>query len=73
VPPRDASASTISTWRSGRKRRSLRTTALLLAARELGFKVTVLADCCATLDPELERIALTYLERVVGSHVTSRS
>ena len=40
-----------------------------IAARELGFKVTVLADCCATLDPELEEVALTYLERVVGARV----
>ena len=34
-----------------------------IAARELGFKVTVLAACCATLDPELETIALQYLDR----------
>ncbi len=40
-----------------------------IAARELGYKVTVLAGCCATLDPELERIALRYLERVVGARV----
>jgi nicotinamidase-related amidase len=40
-----------------------------IAARELGFKVTVLADCCATLDPEVEEIALAYLERVVGVFV----
>jgi nicotinamidase-related amidase len=40
-----------------------------IAARELGLKVTVLADCCATLDPELEQIALTYLERVVGARL----
>jgi nicotinamidase-related amidase len=40
-----------------------------IAARELGFKVTVLADCCATLDLELERIALKYLECVVGARV----
>jgi nicotinamidase-related amidase len=40
-----------------------------IAARELGFKVTVLADCCATLDSEVEEIALAYLERVVGAHV----
>jgi nicotinamidase-related amidase len=41
-----------------------------IAARELGFKVTVLADCCATLDPHLEDIALQYLERVVGVRVS---
>ena len=40
-----------------------------IAARELGFKVTVLADCCATVDPELERISLQYLEAVVGARV----
>jgi nicotinamidase-related amidase len=43
-----------------------------IAARELGLKVTVLADCCATLDPELERISLRYLERVVGARVERR-
>jgi nicotinamidase-related amidase len=40
-----------------------------IAARELGFKVTVRADCCATLDPELEDIALHYLDRVVGARI----
>jgi nicotinamidase-related amidase len=40
-----------------------------IAARELGFKVTVLAGCCATLDEELERISLRYLERVVGARI----
>jgi nicotinamidase-related amidase len=40
-----------------------------IAARELGFKVTVLADCSATLDAELEEIALRCLERVVGVHI----
>jgi nicotinamidase-related amidase len=40
-----------------------------IAARELGYKVTVLADCCATLDPELERISLHYLERVAGARI----
>jgi nicotinamidase-related amidase len=44
-----------------------------VAARELGFKVTVLADCCTTLDPDLEDVALRYLERVVGAHVERRS
>jgi nicotinamidase-related amidase len=38
-------------------------------ARELGFKVTVLAHACVTTDPELEQVALTYLERVVGVFV----
>lgn len=40
-----------------------------IAARELGYKVTVLAECCATTDPELERISLRYLEAVVGAKV----
>jgi nicotinamidase-related amidase len=37
-----------------------------IAARELGFKVSVLVDACATLDERNERIALDYLENVVG-------
>lgn len=41
-------------------------------ARELGLKVTVLADCCATLDPQLERIALRYLDEVVGARIARR-
>jgi nicotinamidase-related amidase len=35
-------------------------------ARELGFKVSVLAAACATTDAELEAVALTYLEQVAG-------
>jgi nicotinamidase/pyrazinamidase len=38
-------------------------------AREKGFKVTVLTDACATNDPRLERIALEYLEEVVGARL----
>jgi nicotinamidase-related amidase len=37
-----------------------------IAAKEEGLKVTVVPAACATVDPELERIALAYLERVVG-------
>jgi nicotinamidase-related amidase len=37
--------------------------------RELGFKVTVLADACASPDERLESVALTYLEEVVGARV----
>ena len=37
--------------------------------RELGFKVTVLADACATADDEMETLALTYAERIVGAFV----
>jgi nicotinamidase-related amidase len=35
-------------------------------AREQGFKVSVMIDACATLDPANAEFALAYLERVVG-------
>ena len=35
-------------------------------ARELGYKVTVLAGACATTDEALEQTALRYLVDVVG-------
>jgi nicotinamidase-related amidase len=38
-------------------------------ARELGFKLTVLADACATTDERLERLSLEYLEQVVGARL----
>lgn len=38
-------------------------------ARELGFKVTVLAIACATIDEQVEQVALEYLERVAGAFV----
>lgn len=38
-------------------------------ARELGFKVSVLAGACATVDGRLERVALDYLEEVAGAFV----
>jgi nicotinamidase-related amidase len=38
-------------------------------ARELGFKVTVLAGACATIDERVEQIALNYLENVAGAFV----
>ena len=34
-----------------------------------GYKVTVLATACATVNPESERVALTYLEAVVGARI----
>jgi nicotinamidase-related amidase len=37
--------------------------------RELGFKITVLADACASPDARLEQVALTYLEEVVGAQL----
>jgi nicotinamidase-related amidase len=40
--------------------------------RELGFKVTVLADACATVDERIERVALEYLENVVGARIERR-
>ncbi len=40
-----------------------------IAARELGYKVTVLAAACATVNPESEHVALTYLESVVGARI----
>jgi nicotinamidase-related amidase len=36
-------------------------------ARELGFKITVLAKACATIDEGIEQVALEYLEQVVGA------
>jgi nicotinamidase-related amidase len=40
-----------------------------ISAREAGLKVTVFADACATVDERYERIALDYLENVVGAFV----
>jgi nicotinamidase-related amidase len=40
-------------------------------ARELGFKVTILADACATVDEEIERLAFEYAGRVVGAWIES--
>jgi nicotinamidase-related amidase len=37
--------------------------------RELGFKISVLADACATVDERIERIALDYLANVVGVRI----
>jgi nicotinamidase-related amidase len=38
-------------------------------AKELEFKVTILADACAAVDEEMERLSLEYAERVVGAFV----
>jgi nicotinamidase/pyrazinamidase len=35
-------------------------------ALRLGFRVSVLAEACATVEPEHERLALEFLERVQG-------
>jgi nicotinamidase-related amidase len=40
-----------------------------IAARELGFKVSVLAEACATVDERNERVALDYLEAVAGARI----
>ena len=37
--------------------------------REQGLKVTILRSACATVDEELERIALEYAEKVAGIRV----
>ena len=38
-------------------------------AREEGFKVTILAEACASADEQMERLALEYAERIVGAFV----
>jgi nicotinamidase-related amidase len=40
-----------------------------LDAREHGLKATILADACATTDPELEATALRYAQDVGGIRV----
>ena len=42
-------------------------------AREAGFKVTILADACATNDSRLAEVALRYAEEVGGMHVSDAS
>jgi nicotinamidase-related amidase len=41
-------------------------------ALRLGFRVTVRADACATVDEVNERLALDYLERVLGVETAGR-
>ena len=38
-------------------------------AKEEGFKVSILADACATADRQIERLALRYAEEIVGARV----
>jgi nicotinamidase-related amidase len=38
-------------------------------AKEEGFKVTILANACATADERMEKLALEYAERIVGAFV----
>lgn len=40
-----------------------------ISAREHGFKVTVLASACACIDGDDERLALDYLDRIVGCQI----
>jgi len=42
-----------------------------IGARERKYKVTVVTSACCTVSLELERIALAYLERVVGAHAAT--
>ena len=42
-------------------------------ARELGFKVTIVTDACATVDKRLERLAFEYAEKVVGAFLEEAS
>jgi nicotinamidase-related amidase len=38
-------------------------------AKEEGYKVTILADACATTDEAMERLAFEYAEKIVGAFV----
>jgi nicotinamidase-related amidase len=40
-----------------------------IGARELGLKVTICAEACASVDPRDAETALAYAERVVGARV----
>ena len=40
-------------------------------ARELGFKVTIVENACASIDVELERVALRYAREVAGIRVAA--
>jgi nicotinamidase-related amidase len=40
-------------------------------ARERGYLVSVLADACATVSAEDERLALAYLDRITGTVITT--
>jgi nicotinamidase-related amidase len=40
-----------------------------IAARELGFKVSILVDACASVDEREEKIALDSAENVVGARL----
>jgi nicotinamidase-related amidase len=40
-----------------------------ISARELGFKVTVVAAACACVDERDEQLAVDYLKRIVGCQI----
>jgi nicotinamidase-related amidase len=40
-------------------------------ARERGYLVSVLADACATVSADDERLALAYLDRITGTVITT--
>jgi len=40
-------------------------------ARDLGLKVSVIAEACSSLDERDERLALDYLERIAGARIHS--
>jgi nicotinamidase-related amidase len=42
-------------------------------AREQGLKVTILARACATVNEDVERVALEYAERVAGIRVNRKA
>jgi nicotinamidase-related amidase len=41
-------------------------------ARELGYKVSIVPAACGTTDERLERVALEYLEAVVGVYLVDK-
>jgi len=40
-------------------------------ARDAGYKVSVIAEACSSLDERDERLALDYLERIAGARIHS--
>jgi nicotinamidase-related amidase len=42
-----------------------------IAAKEEGYKVTVVESACSTVDPALEETALAYLRHVVGARLAT--
>jgi nicotinamidase-related amidase len=42
-------------------------------AREEGLKVTIVADACAAVDEQMEKVSLEYAEKIVGAFVENES